>query len=352
MNLFKTSFLLSCLLVLTQPVFAQDSCRSGDLFTCVPGKLAQTAPPPDNQTTTTGETLPPPPPPLLGNPQISPVGGFMFPKTMPMATPPGGTGPMGAEPPSGGEPPAGGDMKKPAKDGPGADKGKKDKKEAKKQKESKPKKNSTGVDVAFSSETQIFSVPYSYSFTDSFSLGVNLPYIATDSGSGMGNSSLAAKYELQVSNSFAAQLNAGMIFPTSSEDLGLSQTKDIQLGVSGFYQISRSRIFGAVSAILRQKVDTKDGDFSSLMVGFDTPLGFFSENINYYLAGQKYQTGEDFVDGVGQANEASYVDFIGGLVFLSYQFRLGILVPVSTDSDSVDNSDRDTYLDFGWRYSF
>ncbi len=108
---------------------------------------------------------------------------------------------------------------------------------------------------------------------------------------------------------------------------------------------------GSVSAIMRPDDDDKKGDYQSVFFGFDAPLDFMISQTSIYASTSVSQTGEDKINDMAQGNEQTLVDATMGFLLRRWNMRFGVTVPVSTESNAIDHSDRDVYFDFGYRYS-
>jgi hypothetical protein len=246
------------------------------------------------------------------------------------------------------------------KEGKDKDKDKnKDKKKKKKKKKSKtkgqgfkPGETVIGANAKVSTNTSVYSLPLSYSVTDYFKIAVSAPYITTKKVSGMGNPSIAFKFFTGLGTSSALLTSISAKPALGDEKVGARNVTDYQFGQSVAFGFSRSIVFASYFYAYRPVDENKidKGDSLGAMLGFDMPLSFLSDYINFYTAVMQNETQDDMKEEYSYNNHRILVDTSFGFVFTYFNVRLGLTVPTTTESKLIEHSQRRTVYDIGVRY--
>ncbi|MBF0352949.1 MAG: hypothetical protein HQM11_18090 [SAR324 cluster bacterium] len=233
---------------------------------------------------------------------------------------------------------------------------KKEKKEEKKDKKPagfKPKQASVGMNGAFSGNIQAYSIPFGYNLSPVFKIAGSLPYIKTSDFEGTGNLNLSGKYFLAFDDSLALVTSLGVKLPTGDEKTGSRDVIEWAFGQNTSFTMDKARILA--SYVLNYRPADSNmldkGDSFNFFAGMDVPANWLMQFTNLYVAVLSSYTTEDLYDGTGLGNQRTLLDITTGIVFLSWNLRVGITIPTYTQSETLSNSDRNPVVDFGLRYT-
>lgn len=216
-----------------------------------------------------------------------------------------------------------------------------------------PGEKKTGVRSTIKGKTTVLNIPVSYAINEQMKIEATLPYIRTESTDGFGDIPVMGTYRW---GDFDTNLNLASVIltlPSRNMSVGGRSVMDMQVGyalVRDLKEMNRIRAVGSISYQLTQEDDQKynPGDRLLIMGGGDVPL----EGKEYSAYGilTIQNTGDGSVDGTTLNDHRQYVDLTGGIIIRKYDLRVGVTLPISTDSDFIKHEDREPSIDIGIGY--
>ena len=212
-------------------------------------------------------------------------------------------------------------------------------------------RSSFGLDAHFTRDRSVVNLPVEIPLGGWLGVETIASVIKDGEESGMGHSVLAGTLTFTPTKIFGAHLSLGGRLPTGGPDV-----VDDQKGVYPYGALTLMgdgkglRVLISGSYLKRPARQEEDfGDTSTFFLGMDLP--WFSLLRGYGSVFQSYRR----PDVVGQESLYNSIEIwdlsLGLLVNAFFGVRLGVTIPLLTDSGVLDHEDREGTLDVGTRFN-
>ena len=209
-----------------------------------------------------------------------------------------------------------------------------------------------GFQSSVSEDYSVYSLPLSFPLFGPIGVDMSVPVIQTDEDTYVGHGRFSLTYTLQPLDVLALMLYAGARVRTGDEETaGPLPSPWPTLAISAALDFSLFRFFGSVESVTRpeQDLDYDPGDTTSTLVGIDAPF-FFSSIWLGYLGWYQTNTEAD-VFGSDTLNNALVTgDALLGAIYRPWGIRIGISYPAKTEAEDPEDEERESSVDFGFRY--